>query len=151
MLRAHCRGKNVHLRGGPSPLGDPLAKEFIVTIENRPGTLADVTKALGQANVNILGIALQATGDFGTLRFVPSDEAKTEKALKSGNFRFVSHEVVTVKAKHAPGELARFAEKLSKSGINIDAVYPVVQPGTTDVEVAFRVSDVASARKVLGA
>lgn len=124
-------------------------KEFVIPLENKPGTLADVAATLGKANVNIQAYLLEAQGDFGVFRFVPSDVAKTESWLKTANRPYRVNDVVTVTVANKPGELGRIAQKLAASGVNIVASYPVA-PSGSETQIAFAVNDVATAKKVLG-
>lgn len=125
-------------------------KEFVIALENKPGTLAEVAGALGKANVNITGFVLQAQGDFGQFRFTSSDPAKTEGWLKGTKHSFRVRDAVTAKSENKPGELGRLAQKLAASGVNIEATYHVIPQGT-ESEVLFSVNDVAAAEKALGA
>ncbi|MGQ0535392.1 MAG: ACT domain-containing protein [Methanobacteriota archaeon] len=123
-------------------------KEFIVALENRPGTLAEIATALGRSNVNINGFALQAQGDFGQFRFVTDDTTKAEQFLKGTRYSYRTREAVTVHVPNRPGELAKIAQKLTSSGINIEASYPLASTGT-EPQIAFSVHDVPSALKIL--
>ena len=122
-------------------------KEFVVSIENRPGTLADIANALGKANVNILGFELQAQGDFGQFRFTTDEVAKAETTLKNSHVHYRGTEIVTVTAPNNPGELGRLAARIANSGVNIEAAYPIF--GNDAPQIAFRVDDVPSAVKAL--
>lgn len=118
-----------------------------MVIENSPGTLAEVGAALGEENVDIMGFDVQAQPEFGTLRFVTNDPAKTEEWLESTRFSYRVRDLVTVAAEDRPGELGRLAQTLSGSGINIDAAYCVSVDG--DEQVGFAVNDAPSAIKAL--
>jgi hypothetical protein len=119
-------------------------REFVVPLENKPGTLAEVATALGKSNVNILGYLLEAQGDFGVARIITSEPAKTESWLKSTNRPFRVNDVVIAQVKPQPGELGRIATALAKSGVNVTASY------ATEDGLAFAVDNVATARKALG-
>lgn len=120
-------------------------KEFVIPLENKAGTLAEVASSLGKANVNILGYLVQAQGEYGIVRLITSDAMKTENWLRQTHRMFHVNEVVWAPAKPQPGELGRIATTLSKSGINITASYPTENGG-----IALCVNDVPGARKVLG-
>ena len=120
-------------------------KEFVIPIENKPGTFAAVASALGSANVNIVGCLVQAQGEYGIVRLITSDPAKTEAWLKQTNHAYRTNDVVWTPLSPKPGELGRVATLLSKSGINITATYPTENNG-----MAFAVDNVPSAKKVLG-
>ena len=119
-------------------------KEFVIPLENKPGTLAEVASSLGKANVNIVGFLVQAQGEYGIIRLITNDPLKTESWLRQTNRMFHVNEVVWTPAKPQPGELGRIATTLTKSGINVTASYPTENGG-----IAFCVNDVPGARKVL--
>lgn len=120
-------------------------KEFVIPLENKPGTLAEVATSLGKANINIIGYLVQAQGEYGIVRLITSDPAKTEGWLKQTNHAYRTNEVVWTPVKPQPGELGRITTQLSNSGVNITATYPTENGG-----LAFCVDNVQSARKVLG-
>ena len=51
-------------------------KQIVVSIENSPGRLLEVTEALGEAGINLRALNLVDTGAFGQLRLLVSDVAK---------------------------------------------------------------------------
>lgn len=124
-------------------------KEFVIVIENKPGTLGEITSALGKASINITGFQLQSQVDFGVLRLTTADPGKTESWLKGTRYAYRVRDVVTVPAKNRPGEIGRLAQTLAASGINIEAAYHTF-PSDSDARVAFAVDDVPGALKVLG-
>jgi hypothetical protein len=121
------------------------SREFVIPLENRPGTIAEVATSLGKANVNIIGFLVEAQGEFGIARVITSDPAKTEGWLKQTNRPYRANDVVIAPVKPQPGELGRVASKLAASGVNINASYPTENGG-----IAFAVNDVNGAKKVLG-
>lgn len=123
-------------------------KEFVVALENTPGTLAEVASALGKANVNITGFQLQAGGDFGQFRFATNDPAKTESWLRTTRHSFRVRDAVAASAENKPGELGRLAQKLAQSGVNIEATYHVFPQGS-EGQVLFSVDNVQAAIKAL--
>jgi hypothetical protein len=125
-------------------------REFVIPLQNKPGTVAEIASSLGKANVNILGFLVEAQGDFGVARILTSDPAKTEGWLKQTNRLYHANDVITVNVPNNPGELGRIASKLAASGVNINAAYPTITPGSNNPSLTLAVNDIASARKVLG-
>lgn len=123
-------------------------KEYVIPLENKPGSLAEVTSALGKANINILGYLLEAQGEFGIFRFITNDPTKTEGWLRQASRPFRTNEVIAVSAPSNPGELGRLTTTLSKSGVNITASYPTSVNNA--LGIAFAVDNLAGARKALG-
>ena len=58
---------------------------FTVQLEDRPGSLARVATALGEAGVNITGIVGVAEDTDGALMLTTSDPAKTRDLLAKLN------------------------------------------------------------------
>lgn len=101
----------------------PKVKELQVSCPNRPGTLAQAARALGNAKVNILGFQVGTLGSEGKVHFVVDNPAKAKKALDAAGLSCTEHDVLHVELPHRPGGLASFAGKLGAKGINIDYGY----------------------------
>ena len=56
-------------------------KQISVFLENKSGRLAEVTKVIGDAGINLLGMTIADTADFGILRIIVTDYEKTMKVL----------------------------------------------------------------------
>src|SRR5208282_3275653 len=56
-------------------------KQFTISIANRPGTVAEIARALGSAKVNILALLGTAQGTTGTVELVVEDARRAKKAL----------------------------------------------------------------------
>jgi hypothetical protein len=82
-------------------------REFVVPLENKPGTLADVATSLGKANINIQGYLLEAQGDFGVFRFITNEPAKTEGWLKQTNRPYRANDVIVTPVATKPLEERR--------------------------------------------
>jgi hypothetical protein len=64
---------------------------FTVQLEDRPGSLARVATALGEAGVNITGIVGVAEDTDGALMLTTSDPAKTRTAFEALHLPFQEH------------------------------------------------------------
>lgn len=129
-----------------------MPREFIVSLENRPGTLAEITAALGKANVNVTGICCVAQGEFGTVRIVTNNDSTVEGWLRQNHYSFRATDVLTVKAPNRPGEIGSICQKLSSAGVNIEALYGFAGTSSGDVEFVIQPSPehVPTCRKILG-
>lgn len=124
-----------------------MATEFIIKLKDRPGTLAALAKALGDAGVNLRGMG----GSKGVVGIVVGDKdtAKARRALKKGKYRASERKAIEVRLKDRPGSLSRVAARLGKGKVNIASGY-VLAPGRGNVTVAFGVKDARKAKKALG-
>lgn len=107
------------------------AKEFTVTIEDKPGALGRCALALAERGVNILAFQSYVEEGESLARFVVDDAATTKSVLGSLRMIFEQTEVATARVAHRPGEFGRAAAKLGEAGVNIDYSYCGVEPGPT--------------------
>lgn len=123
---------------------------FIVKLENRPGSLADLGEALGERGVNITGISGMTWGDDeGALALITNDEAGTRAVLEDRDEDYREVELVSATLDDRPGSLGAAARRLADRDVNIEAVIPTGISGSR-VTVALGVDDAAGAREALG-
>ena len=122
-----------------------MAIEFRVILQDRPGTLAQLGRLLGDARVNIEAIQGTSREGKGVIQFVVNDSDKTARALDTAGIDYTKREVLIVKVLDEPGMLGDVALVISEAGINIDSVYV-----TTRGHVVLGVDDLAGATQVVG-
>lgn len=127
-----------------------MSAQIVVFLENRPGALSELCEVLSEAKINIEAMLLEGSVDFGNVRLHLSSSHKAERALREAGYQFRVAEAITLKLSNEPGALADAAKKLSKSKINIEALFGTTTPGTNEAEFVLMVSDVEKAKKVLG-
>ena len=128
----------------------PSTKEFTVILEDRPGTLGKVCRALGDRRVNILAFQSFATeGKALTRIVVDTPVAAKKKVLDSERLTYTEAEVAQVKLPNRLGELARAASRLGEANININYGYCGLEAGTNAPLLVVGVADVGRAVTVL--
>jgi hypothetical protein len=80
-----------------------MATEFAVILENRPGTLARLATALGDAGANVEAIAGMSREGNSRIQFVPNDPNATAQALDAAGISYTNREVLIVKVLDEPG------------------------------------------------
>lgn len=126
-----------------------MTKEFVIALEPRPGTLAEVLGGLAKDNVNVRGGFGTNVGDFDTWHMIVDDDARAERALKAIGTRYRTFDVVTKDVEDKPGTLLMAAERLASRGINIEAVFSLGGNAPGKTTVAFRVKDRTAAEAAL--
>ena len=124
-------------------------EQISVFLENRAGRLAEITRVLGEAGVNIRALSLADTSDFGILRLIVSDNDKAKAALKEHGFTVGKTNVVAVEVEDKPGGLHRILELLSQQSINVEYMYAFVQQTGENAVIIFRFDDIDGAVKLL--
>jgi hypothetical protein len=122
---------------------------FIIELDNRPGSLADVTAAIAEKGINITSVAGATGTSTGTIAVVTNDEGATRSALQAAGARFREVALASGALEHRPGSLAEAARQLADAGVNIEAILPMGMEGNK-ITVAFGVDNVEAARSVLG-
>src|ERR1039458_7670926 len=117
------------------------AKEFTVTIEDKPGALGKCFLALAARGVNILAFQSYVEEGESLARFIADDTATANAVLGSLHMIFEETDVAVVKLAHRPGQLGRAAALLGEHQINIDYTYCGSEPGTMRGFVVFGVDN----------
>lgn len=124
-------------------------EQISVFLENRAGRLAEITRVLGKAGVNIRAFSLADTSDFGILRLIVNDNDKAKAALKEHGFTVRKTNVVAVEVEDRPGGLNHILELLGKENINVEYMYAFVQHTGENAVIIFRFDDIDAAVKLL--
>lgn len=124
-------------------------KQITVSIENAPGRLFEITRALGEAGINLRGLNLVDTGLFGQLRLLVSDVAAARRILMEKQMPARMNEVVAVEIVDKPGSLANVLKSLLDVNINVLYAYAFVGFSSGNAVMIFRFSDNDKAIEVL--
>jgi len=126
-----------------------IHKQLTVYLENKPGQLAKLCKAIADNNVNILAISIVDTADTGAIRLVVNNVENASAALKELGVLIHIRDVLAINCANKPGILAEVTEKLSQANINIDYAYGSVHENVEEAMCIFSVADPQEADKIL--
>lgn len=116
-------------------------KQLSVFVENKKGTLVEITEAISNAGVDIRAMLLADTQDFGILRLVVSDAEKAAAALKNANCMVTINDVVAVCVGDTAGNLSQVVRLMTDNGIDIEYMYAFITISKQYAYVVFRVED----------
>jgi hypothetical protein len=125
-------------------------EQISIFIENKFGRLAEVTRILGDAGINIRTLSLADTSDFGILRLIVNDTDKAKAVLKERGFTVSKTEVVAVEIPDRPGGLADILQTLDADGINVEYMYAFVERCGENAVMIFRFDETQKAIATLG-
>ncbi len=126
-----------------------IKTQLSVHMENRPGALAELTSTLVDAGVNLLGISLPDTAEFGTVRVLPDDVMEARDALQEGGYTCAAVDVLAVALPHRPGALAEVARLLADENVEIRYAYATIGGETETSLCVLNVDDIHRAERVL--
>ena len=119
-----------------------MATNLTVTMEDRPGMLAQLGEALGSAGVNINGGCAVTSGGQGWVHILVDDAAAARAAIEEAGMSVSDErEVVTAKPEDRPGGLGAVARSFAEAGVNVELMYV-----SRDLELVFVVDDPEKAR-----
>ncbi len=113
-------------------------EQISIFIENKSGRLAEVTRILGDAGINIRALALADTSDFGILRLIVNEVEKAKLVLKEKGFTVSKTEVVAVEVPDRPGGLSAILQALDAERINVEYMYAFVERCGGNAVIIFR-------------
>jgi hypothetical protein len=123
--------------------------QFSVFLVNKPGVLAQVTAAMGEAKLNVLAMTLVDSQEHGVLRVVVDNPAEARRVLAKLNLPMTETDVLCLDLSNRPGALADVATVLGKHHININYAYCTSgAPGGRTTGI-FKVADPKKAMHVL--
>jgi hypothetical protein len=126
----------------------PTSKELTIRMENRPGTLGKLCKALADQKVNILAFQSIPSEKDSIVRMVVDNPTNAKKVFNSERLNHTETEVAQAKLPNRPGELAHAASQLGGSNINIEYAYSGLDASNSPV-VFFGVKDAGKAAMIL--
>jgi hypothetical protein len=125
-----------------------MLEELIVTVDDRPGILADIGELLGSADVNIETLSATTYNGRGVIHLVVDDGEDAGEILVSNGFKVEGvRTVMSATLDDRPGELGRYCRRLADAGVKITAAYVAKRDGG-ETEMIFAVDNIEAARQV---
>lgn len=124
-------------------------KQIVISIENSPGRLYEVTEALGKAGINLRALNLVDTGAFGQLRLLVSDVVTTRRILMEMQIPAFVNEVVAAEIEDKPGSLAAILKPLNEANVNVIFMYAFIGFSSDKAVMIFRFGDNDKAISIL--
>ncbi len=104
-----------------------MATDLTITVEDRPGGLADVGEALGSAGINIEGVCGHGMEGRGMIHVCVQDGAAARQALEGAGVK-VEGEADAILGEPVPGAdqagtMGAMSRAVANAGINVRTVY----------------------------
>ena len=123
------------------------ARQISVFLENKPGTLKQLTAALTKANINIRALSVADTKDFGIVRLLVHDTFNATSVLNEAGFITSIKPVLVYKIADEAGSLDKVLQNFEDLSINIEYMYAFA--GRSVAYMVFRVGDTKEAEAKL--
>ena len=124
-------------------------KQISVYLENKQGTISDITDLLAEKDIDLRAMCIADTKDFGILRIIAADTEAAADAIKEAGHTFNVREVVCFTVPDEAGGLAKVLKVLDDGGINIEYLYAVIANKNDSAKIVARVDDNEKTEKLL--
>jgi hypothetical protein len=125
-----------------------MARNLTVVLQDRPGELARLGEATGQAGVNIQGMCAFTGEGRGVIHLLldDSDVATARRALEEAEMGVADdREVLVIDVNDQPGTLGGLARALGEANVNIELAYTTFG----GIKLVIATDDLDSARAAL--
>jgi hypothetical protein len=126
-----------------------FVEQISIFLENKSGRLAEVTRILGDNDINISALSIADTTNFGILRLIVNNPEKAVRVLKEHGFTVSSTNVIAIGVQDEPGGLSKALEVLNESEIGIEYMYAFVGKSEDEALVLLKVEEPAKAAEIL--
>lgn len=118
-----------------------MVEQVSVFLENKPGRLAELTRTLGDAGIDMHALMVADTSEFGVVRIICDNPERAKELLEAKGFGVSVTGVLAIEVPDRPGGLADLLEALGAEGLNIDYAYCFVRPAGEKAVDVFKVDD----------
>ena len=115
--------------------------QISVFLENRSGQLAEITRLLAEANVDIRALSIAETADYGLARMIVDDSAKASSILLQHGDILSMTPVWAVEVPDRPGGLAEMLGILAENHVDVEYMYSLFTHREGNAYMVMRVSD----------
>lgn len=123
--------------------------QITVFLENKAGTLLNITKILACNDVNLCAINIAETSDYGLVRLITADNEKAKSVLTNAGYVYTETPVLAIVIGDKIGSLNGVLEILAKEDINVKYMYSIMGGYNDRACMVLQLSDIEKAIDVL--
>lgn len=112
-----------------------MIDQLTVFLENSEGHLAQLTRALADAGVNMIALTIADTTDYGLVRIICDDAHAAQEALGEAGYSAIVTKVSAFEVPNRPGGLADLLAILDDLDIPVEYGYCFSTEGSRAVDV----------------
>ncbi len=98
-------------------------KQISVFLENKPGTLKEMTGVLASHGIDMRALSLAETSEFGIARIIVDDVFSAMDVLKNEDFVASLNSVLAVEVPDEAGGLDKLLQVFADENVNIEYMY----------------------------
>ena len=129
--------------------GSNLINRIVVMAEDEVGVIAGITGVLAGEGINLETINTESSGGRGAIIITVDDYDHALYVLNQAGFKAVGDDALVVRLPDEPGALAAVADRLKRSGVNIQSMHILNRQGGQAM-IALKTDNSALARDAIG-
>ena len=126
-------------------------KQISIFVENRQGRVYEIVKMLADANINLYGLTIADTTEFGIMRCLTDKPDDAVELLLQKGVIAKTNETIVIEVPDRPGGLAEVLGIFHAGGINIEYLYSFVHTKNGAGNILLKASEPERALDVLSA
>ena len=126
-------------------------RQVSVFVENKKGSLHEITDVLAKAGVDLRSMCIADTSDYGIVRIIADDPIRAQKALAEEGHTSSIRTITAFAVPDQPGGLAKVLSLLEENGVNIEYMYALITTCAEKAYTVMRTDDTEKAESILTA
>jgi hypothetical protein len=123
--------------------------QISVPIKNKPGALHEICDIFEIEMINIKGVMASSALSPVQVNFIVDEPVKAANVLKSRGYEVYTKEVIAVACPDHPGGMNAVLRPLIQQNINIETLYPFINPSGKDAIIILEVDKIKEAKEIL--
>lgn len=124
-------------------------RQLSVFVENKKGSLHQITDILANANIDLRSMCIADTSDYGIVRMITDDTERAYNVLTEAGQTANVRTVTAFAVPDCPGGLAKVLALLDGEGVNMEYMYALVTTEKDKAYAVMRTDDYEKAEKLL--
>lgn len=123
--------------------------QISIFLENRAGSLSEITRILAESGVNLRALSIAETSDYGVLRIIADDTEKATNILLEKGCILSKTPVFVVAVPDEPAGLSKVLELLAEKNVDIEYMYSLFTHQNGKAFMVFRLADEEGFKSVI--
>ena len=124
-------------------------KQLSVFLENRAGTLAELSHLLAERGINLRALCVADTQDFGIVRLITVEPEQAALELREAGYICTVTEVLAVALDDTAGGMNAILVALADADVSVEYAYASLSPKAGKAFLIVRVKDNDAAEQAL--
>ena len=124
-------------------------RQLSVFLENKKGTLHEITDVLAKADIDLRSMCIADTSDYGIVRIIADDPERAKDVLSEAGHIANVREVTAFAVPDCPGGLAKVLSILEENSVDIEYMYAFLGRTEGKALMVLKADDEVKLEKVL--